>query len=367
NPNNNRIYSGSGDDTIIGGGGNNTIFSGGGDDTVIGGRGSNYLDGGTGDDTFVSGLSDDMIIGGSGTDTIDYSAIIRPINVDMGNLISGYAVVTIDPIGPTFKIDEIKQIENIFSGTGNDTLRGDDNDNVILAGAGDDTVQASGGTDILDGEAGTNTIDFSTIGASVTGVSVILDGSNVATVTVGGGSDQTISNFTNAIGTGGDDMLGGDGVVNCIDGGEGNDTLSGGGGEDTLIGGSGIDTVTYAAVAGGVVVNLSSQIASNDGDGSSDDLLTIENVVGSIFADTIIGDNNSNVIDGRGGVDTLYGLGGADIFIASDGVDVIDGGDDSDTVDYSDLAGATSIAVVLNSSTPVTVTVSGVDNQTISN
>jgi uncharacterized delta-60 repeat protein len=59
------LFAGSGDDTLIGGGGRNILIGGSGDDTLIGGEGRNILIGGSGASTLVAGPSGDILIGGT--------------------------------------------------------------------------------------------------------------------------------------------------------------------------------------------------------------------------------------------------------------------------------------------------------------
>ena len=88
----------------------------------------------------------------------------------------------------------------------------------------------------------------------------------------------------------GDDVMDGGIGADHLMGQAGNDTLIGGAGIDILDGGLGTDTVNYAAAAAGVTVNLTTGIASNDGDGANDTLTGIENVTGSASGDTLTGD-----------------------------------------------------------------------------
>jgi Ca2+-binding RTX toxin-like protein len=90
--------------------------------------------------------------------------------------------------------------------------------------------------------------------------------------------------------------------------------LIGGLGADRLDGGSGIDTVSYAASSAGVTVNLTTGLASG-GDAAGDELISIENVIGSSAADVLTGNGVANVLNGGLGADTLSGGEGADVFI----------------------------------------------------
>ncbi|MCR6631790.1 MAG: M10 family metallopeptidase C-terminal domain-containing protein [Magnetospirillum sp.] len=133
-------------------------------------------------------------------------------------------------------------------------------------------------------------------------------------------------------GTNGDDVLFGTGGDDFLDGRAGNDTLFGGGGNDTVApgdgidtayGGSGIDTIDYYGANGPVVVNLA-QGTAQDGSGATDRLFSFENIEGSLYGDTLIGNNGANRINGSYGSDTLTGGGGADTFMLSGRTDAAD-------------------------------------------
>lgn len=139
-------------------------------------------------------------------------------------------------------------------------------------------------------------------------------------------------------GTAGADTLQGTNDGDTISGMAGNDSVLGGAGNDTLIGGdgsdfidgeAGIDLANYSVDGGAVVVNLSLGTAT-DGFGATDTLSSIENILGSPFADTLTGNLDDNVITAGTGNDTLDGRAGND---------TLDGGDNADTVVYSQAPG----------------------------
>ena len=112
----------------------------------------------------------------------------------------------------------------------------------------------------------------------------------------------------NAIGGGGDDLIVANSAANNINGGLGSDTIS------------------YETALSRVRVSLA------DGNGSlgagGDRFTSIENVIGSKFADQLIGDSGSNVLEGGASNDRLTGGGGSDTFVfkfanGSTGVDRI--------------------------------------------
>jgi Ca2+-binding RTX toxin-like protein len=124
--------------------------------------------------------------------------------------------------------------------------------------------------------------------------------------------------------TAGDDLFIGDAANETVDGLAGNDTLEGGQGDDTLEGGPGNDvidggvgrdTASYATAPAGVSVNLFAVGRQDTGGGGADVLVSIENLIGSMFDDNLTGFNDS-VLRGGEGDDTLI-IGG--LFATLDG------------------------------------------------
>lgn len=139
------------------------------------------------------------------------------------------------------------------------------------------------------------------------------------------------------------DILYGGAGNDILYGGAGDDILQGGSGNDTLNGGSGIDTADYSDAAAGVVVDLSAGEAADDGDGGTDILIGIENVMGSDYADNITGDSGANTLNGGAGDDILSGLSGDDILMGGSGNDsyIFSLGDGADIIE--DLSGTDQI------------------------
>ena len=150
---------------------------------------------------------------------------------------------------------------------------------------------------------------------------------------------------------GDDELHGGDGN-DLLEGGEGNDTLDGGGNSGGKFGGGSGDTASYAKATDAVIVDLVFGTATG---GAGDDTLTnVENIIGSAFSDTLIGnDFSSNELYGGKGEDTL--LGGEndeDIFTGGLGNDFLDGGKfGSDTASYSDATGAVTVNLLTGTAT----------------
>ena len=133
----------------------------------------------------------------------------------------------------------------------------------------------------------------------------------------------------------GDDFLSGGDKNDELFGEAGDDTLEGGPGEDTLNGGANGgdgDTITYASSAEAVRVNLGKATATG-GDAEGDEIMDIENIVGSAGDDWLRGDTNDNVLTGLAGDDTLIGGGGGnDTLIGGAGDDTLNGGEGDDTL-----------------------------------
>ena len=162
--------------------------------------------------------------------------------------------------------------------------------------------------DIIDNINGLGGIDTVSYASATSAVNVSL--SIVGPQNTGGSGVDTLISIEN------------------ITGSNFNDTLQGDAGNNVLNGGLGSDFVSYSSATGSVTVNL--QSGSATGAAGFDTLISIENAIGSNFADTIFGSNLNNVIASGGG---------NDIINASLGSDVIDGGLGTDTVSYASFPG----------------------------
>ena len=104
--------------------------------------------------------------------------------------------------------------------------------------------------------------------------------------------------------------------------------LRGGLGDDSLVGGGGIDRASYLDAPSGVVVSLAAGTAS--GGAGSDTLSAIEEIGGSPYGDTLVGDAGANAIQAAAGDDYLQG---------GLGDDALDGGPGTDTASWWGTAG----------------------------
>ncbi len=249
NANDNDIAPGPGDDKVSGGGNSATGFPNFGGDTI------DFFDSeagvtvdlaagtatGDGNDTF-SGMEDvygsdfndsiagdqnvdNYIDGAAGLDWIDYSAYSRDLTVSLGNL---NPTVDNDPTddanecdGKSGECDALVHIENAILGTGDDSFKGSEFNNVVNPG---------GGQNVLDGLGGGDTLDYSSYDA---GVTVNLAG--------GGVSGDSAVSFENVVGSNFKDRITGGVESNTIRSGKGDDNVRAGAGDDTLRLGAGDD------------------------------------------------------------------------------------------------------------------------------
>ena len=197
--------------------------------------------------------------------------------------------------------------DSIDGGAGNDVLFGGDGADTLSGGADDDTLSGGAIADVLDGGTGNDTASYD---GAVAGVDADLSQPGQNTGDAAGDTYTSIENLT---GTSFDDGLGGDAGDNVLRGIAGDDRLAGGLGDDTLDGGEGADTADYRAGAtSGVTIDLAIAGAQNTGGAGTDTLVSIENLWGTSFSDTLSGDSGDNVIRGLGGADTLDGRAGLD-------------------------------------------------------
>jgi len=171
---------------------------------------------------------------------------------------------------------------------------------------------------------------------------MFLSGKAGRDVLKGGAGDDTLYGF------GGDDSLSGGGGQDVLAGNEGNDTLSGGTGDDYLLGGlgndvidggAGVDWAAYEDATAAVKVDLNLTVAQATGGAGSDKLTGIENLYGSAYGDTLIGNAGLNYLSGGAGDDRLEGGAGDDHLEGGRGNDTIIGGDGWDVVSYDDAPG----------------------------
>ncbi len=324
---------------------NDVLFGSNANDTLDGAGGADLLYGGLGDDTYLVDTQGDLIFEGiaQGTDTaVATTSFYLYDNIENLALASGAG--------------------NIFGSANalDNTVTGNEGDNLLLGWDGNDTVVGNAGVDILYGVEGNDVL------SGGAGIDVLVGGNGQDTLDGGSESDALY-------GEDGNDLLyGGTGfATDIMVGGAGNDNLDGSasvasgqtrnqGDYDLMDGGAGDDTyyvdtpadLTFEALAGGTdtviadingggyylyanVENLT--LTGNTPFGVGNDLNNV--MMGSALANWLLGGAGNDTLNGKGGNDVLFGQAGADTFVFERGTggDVI--GDYQAGLDHIRLSG----------------------------
>ena len=318
-------------DTLSGNDLDNKVEGRAGNDRLDGGVGADTLTGGTGNDTFIVDDASDVVLENEleGFDTVE-SSVTYTLGATLENLtLTGTG--TINGVGNSANNTLTGNLAaNRLEGLdGDDTIDGGIGNDTLIGGAGNDTYTVDGTGDLIDegdgkgGDAGGTELVQSSITYMLT--------SYVDNLTLTGtesidGTGNTLAN-----------LITGNEGSNVLSGADGNDTLIGGGGVDAFKGGNGTDTVSYAYSSSGIAVDLAAGVGTS-GDAKGETFDSIENIVGSAFADSLTGTN----------ADTASGASGDNLFDAGAGADTIAGGTGTDTVTYAASAAAVSIDLLNN-------------------
>lgn len=273
-----------------------------GNDRLNGLAGNDVLDGGDGDDILAGGSGNDSLVGGAGTDTASYFTTEgdggtqpltgRGVTV---NLSTGTAT---DNWG---NVDTLTSIEQITGSSMDDMLTGGLPANGSGPLDGYEGFRSMAGNDTVDGGAGFDRVmyDFSPAAVVVT-----LGGTSHGTASDGHGGTDTLIGIEAVRGSPfGDRLIGSDsGTYESFEGMQGNDVIDGRGG---------YDRIDYQNSPAAVTVNLITGIAQ-DGWGGTDTLANMEEVRGSAYADTLVGNGHWNRFFGGAGNDQIDGGGGID-------------------------------------------------------
>lgn len=195
-------------------------------------------------------------------------------------------------------------------------------DNWGIGTSGNNSFIGTANIDIFSGGAGIDTVSYASSPTAINiDMSSSTDSSQSAQFYGGYASNDVLYSIENIIGSALNDKVTGSTANNILTGGAGNDTLNGFSGDDTLIGGTGadkldggvgIDTASYADSTAAVNVNIGIATAQSGGSAAGDTLISIENIIGSAYGDTLKGNSAGNVITGGAGADKIDGSTGTD-------------------------------------------------------
>ncbi|MGL9621324.1 VCBS domain-containing protein [Bradyrhizobium sp. U531] len=342
-----------GHDTITGG-----VFNVAGSnfsDTIIGSAGNDSLSGNVGNDILDGRAGNDSLNGGAGTDTFVYATgggfdfvqdfVHGQDKIDLTGLYGIYSLADLQShavqAGPntviTFSASEGLTLQNVnlssltasdflfgtpaapIVGDGNaNTLVGTANSETISGLGGNDRLQGLGGSDYLDGGLGFDRAVYTdaTGGVSINLTAGTASGPGVGTdtlVNIEGAVGSDFADTFDATGFTGDSGIPGAAI--------GLAEFEGRGGNDTIVGsvnasGEILGRVSYASATAAVTVDIAAGIADGDASVGHDTFSAINAIVGSAYADTLLGSDNPSgtyeQYDARGGDDLIDGRGGYD-------------------------------------------------------
>ncbi|SJM35142.1 calcium-binding protein [Mesorhizobium delmotii] len=202
---------------------------------------------------------------------------------------------TIDGLAGNDTINGFGGEDEIIGGDGNDTLLGGDDSDVFRGGPGNDTINGEGEFDDIwyADEGGPN------------GVTVDL-AAGTATDTFGG--TDTLVSIGGIAGSNFADTLRGDADDNIIRSFRGNDIVDGRGGNDEA---HYTNDTNLISVAVNLATGTAVETYANGT--STDTLISIERIRGSLGNDSLTGDDGNNRIRGIAGNDTIDGGAGRDM------------------------------------------------------
>ena len=241
-----------------------------GADVLLGGKGEDHLYGSSGNDMLEGGAGGDTLDGGGNVDTASYAGSGAGVRITLADGVCHFGDA---------EYDRLVSIENLVGSAFDDVMGGSAVDNRFDGGAGNDGLYGSSGNDVLNGGAGADVlngggnIDAASYGGSAAFVTVSLaDGLGHH----GDAEGDTLVLIENLVGSGHDDVLGGNAGANALSGAAGNDALTGGAGGDRLTGGAGNDRFIYLAIGDSTVAASTKDVIADFTAGDRIDLSAID-------------------------------------------------------------------------------------------
>ena len=338
------------DDTLLGNALDNNIQGNDGDDTIDGREGNDGgtagvwvdtgLNGDDGDDSLTGGTGNDLVEGDAGDDVVNEDAAANGTDSLRGGPGGGcdeinYGLRTTDVTvnektetgwGAAGEADTGQGFEVLRTGTGNDTLVGDDSSEQFIPGAGNDIVDGNG-------DGGPNPCGLGnvfTLGGDYLDLSGVAGPAvfNLITGEATGDGTDSMEDLEGYIGTAGDDtVVVGDTTAN------GNTLVNfaADGGIDLVDGSTGTVNQTIDLFEFGFDCTL------------ANGCFEVENANGGSGNDFLGGNQLNNLLVGNDGVDIINGLGGNDKIEGGLGNDLLDGGVGGDTLSYRHATGGMEI------------------------
>jgi Ca2+-binding RTX toxin-like protein len=362
---NDELYGEAGDDLLRGDAGDDEMYGGTGDDDYFVNSAGDFVDEdpGEGRDTVFASVVDDYTLTANVEDlvlvTSDNGTGNASNNTITGNLLDN----TIDGAGgadtmegrqgdDTYLVDQSNDIVREFAGQGNDTVRtsinytlstgvevetlrttddtgtaaleltGNEFNNTLIGNDGGNILRGRGGSDGIDGRGGIDTVNY----FDSSGGAIVVLGQNGApgfayefglvnnqAVLV---SVDTLLNIENVLGSGQNDTLVGNEVINRLQGFAGNDTYVVQNAGDTIMegAGQGSDEVRTSVSYTLAAVNADIETLRTTDDNGTAPI----NLTGNGVNNHLIGNNAGNTLDGGGGNnDELEGRDGDDTYLVN--------------------------------------------------
>ncbi|MCK9372548.1 MAG: hypothetical protein M0P91_05075 [Sulfuricurvum sp.] len=264
---------------------------------------NNILTGNSGVNTLNGGVGADTMKGGSGNDTY--------IVDNAGDVVTENSNEGVDTVQSGISYTLGDNLENLtLIGTAALNATGNILNNTLIGNAGNNLLNGGVGADTMKGGIGNDTYVVDNISDIVT------ENTNEGIDTVQSSVSHTLSDNVEYLQLTGTANINGTG--NAL-----NNLMYANGGNNILNGGAGVDTLAYSTATAGVSVNLSLSTAQITGGSGSDTVLNFENLSGSIYNDTLIGNSGANILNGGMGADTMKGGLGNDTYVVDNAGDVV--------------------------------------------